>query len=75
MTECYTFDGCFWITITGLILGFLGMLVQYALRSKCSKCQICGCLSIERDTENEIEEEIVQLERNINPFPDRKEII
>jgi hypothetical protein len=53
-----TFDGVFFITITTLITGFLGIAIKYCLKSKCEKCDICwGLLTIIRrvDIESQIE--------------------
>ena len=38
------------------------MTIRYALKSKCSHTNICyGCIVIERNTEGEIEEEMLEL--------------
>ena len=63
------FGGSFWITIAGIVFGFLGLGIRFALKSKCKKCGICcGLFTIERNIEAEIEEEKLELELGINPY-------
>jgi hypothetical protein len=65
-----TFNSTFWITMTGLILSFLGGTGIYFLKSKCVKCNLCyGCISIERDANIELEEEKMELENGVNYNP------
>ena len=42
----------FWITLTGLVIGFLGLSVRMCLKSKCDQVEFC-CLKIHRDTDAE----------------------
>ena len=35
------FGGAFWITITGIILGFLGTMTAFCLKSKCKESKVC----------------------------------
>ena len=63
------FGGAFWITITGVILGFLGTMTAFCLKSKCKECRVCwGAINIVRDIEGEIKEETLLLDKGINPF-------
>lgn len=63
------FGGAFWITITGIILGFLGTMTAFCLKSKCKNCNLCwGAINIVRDIENEVKEEQMLLDNGINPF-------
>ena len=41
MSEIYS-EG-FWITLTGLIIGFLGLTIRACLKSKCDEVACCGC--------------------------------
>lgn len=53
-----TYDGTFFITLTTIIIGFLGLSVRYCLKSKCSKFKCCfGLIDIDRtvELENDIE--------------------
>jgi len=34
------FGGAFWITITGIILGFLGTMTAFCLKFKCKECNV-----------------------------------
>ena len=61
------FNATFWITITGLIITFLGSISVYCLKSKCKNCQICfGLIKIERDVISELKEEEMELNKGIN---------
>ena len=58
-----TFDTGFWITISGIVVTFLGSIMIYSLKSKCAKCNLCcGLIKIERDIQNEIAEEKMEIE-------------
>ena len=56
-----TFDGTFWLTISGLAFGFFGLVIRNCYKSKCSSIEI-GCIKIIRDVEEEekIDELVVQ---------------
>ena len=59
-----TYDGTFFITLTTIIIGFLGLSVRYCLKSKCSKFKCCfGLIDIDRtvELENDIENNIDEL--------------
>ena len=63
------FDGTFWLSLSGILVGFVSGALIYCIKSKCSKCVICyGLINIERDTDAEIKEEQFEIEHNINPF-------
>jgi NAD(P)H-hydrate repair Nnr-like enzyme with NAD(P)H-hydrate dehydratase domain len=66
MPEIYS-EG-FWITLAGLIIGFLGLTIRACLKSKCDEVACCGC-RIHRavEVEERIEENNTQL--NIRPSP------
>ena len=49
-----TFDDTFFISITGILVGVLGLSIRFCYRSKCYRIE-CGCLRIYRDTEDEKE--------------------
>jgi hypothetical protein len=60
-------DGVFFITITTLIIGFLGLSVRLCLKSKCGKVNCCfGFLQVERNVDLETNEEIRELELRDN---------
>ena len=67
------FGGSFWITVVGLILSFFGGVGVYCLKSKCKTCTLCwGMVVIERDVDAENEQEQMELENGVNPFPQQK---
>jgi len=70
-----TFNATFWITITGLVLSFLGGTGIYFLKSKCVRCRLCyGLIEVERDADAENDEEKMEIEagQNYNPNADNK---
>ena len=63
------FNGTFWLSISAMILTFVGTLTAYCLKSKCKNCNICfGLVHIERDINAEVEEEKLQIELGIDPY-------
>lgn len=49
-----TFDDTFFISITGILIGVLGLSIRFCYRSKCYRIE-CGCIKIYRDTDDEKE--------------------
>lgn len=47
-----TFDATFFITLSGIIAGILGVLVNGCLKSRCKDVKLCGMECV-RDTEAE----------------------
>ena len=47
------FDGVFWLSMSGIIVGFLGLALKMCLKSKCSDVDCCHLLKIHRDVELE----------------------
>jgi hypothetical protein len=50
-------DGFFFLSLTTLICGGLGLLIRFAYKSKCKSVKIC-CLKIDRDIETELKEDL-----------------
>jgi hypothetical protein len=49
-----TFNGYFFLTLSALVFGFLGVIVKTCYQSKCKQCKFCyGLINIERDVEGE----------------------
>jgi hypothetical protein len=49
-----TFNGYFFLTLTGIIVGFATILVKNCYQSKCRNCNLCyGLINIQRDVEGE----------------------
>ena len=66
------FGSTFWLTMSGLIITFLGILIKYCLKSKCKECSICyGFIKIVRDVDAENKEEEMELDHGINPFQEK----
>ena len=63
------FNGTFWITMSGIIIGFLGLTLKHCLKSKCKTCSLCfGLVKIDRDIQAELEEEKLEIDAGINPL-------
>ena len=60
MSDWFTvYDGVFFMGISTLLFGCLSLVIKTAYKSKCKNCSICfGLISIERDTEGEIKEDM-----------------
>ena len=50
-------DGFFFLSLTTLVCGGIGLLIRTAYKSKCSSAEIC-CIKITRDIENEVKEDL-----------------
>jgi hypothetical protein len=49
-----TFDSFFWITITTLLTGSIGLSLKFCLKSKCDNVNLCwGMIKVHRNTELE----------------------
>jgi hypothetical protein len=57
MGDFGTFDSVFFVTIGGMVFGFLGLSVRYCFRSKCTSVKCCG-IEVIRDaiTEEKMDE-------------------
>ena len=53
----------FWVGVYTSLIGFVLALTGFAYKSKCSKIDFC-CIKIERNTEGEIKEDILEIERH-----------
>lgn len=56
------------VSVSGMLFASLGLIVRYAYKSKCVRVKIC-CFSFERDTREEVREDIEAMRRGINPVP------
>jgi len=62
------FNGTFWLTITGVITAFFSGVLVYAIKSKCTNCEVCyEALAIQRDFQVEFQGEKLELEKGMNP--------
>ena len=61
------YDGVFFISISTIIVGFLGLSVRYCLKSKCERFSCCfGLFEIQRRVDLEVQEELAQIEMGIS---------
>ena len=69
-----SFDGTFWLSLSGIIIGFASGALIYCIKSKCSKCSLCfGLINIERDVKLETDEQQFEIEHGVNPFKNGEE--
>ena len=55
----------FWVAFVGTIIGFLGLSLKMALKSKCDSIE-CLCLKIHRNIEAELDEEKYEIEHQVS---------
>lgn len=44
----------FWISLSTLFCGGVGLLIKIVYKIKCTEVKCCGCLEIKRDVEEEV---------------------
>jgi len=60
------YDGVFFITISTLLFGCIGLSIKYCLRSKCDNINLCfGLITVHRNVELEVQEEMKEMELGI----------
>ena len=60
------FDGVFWVTISGAIIGFLGLAIKQCFKSKCSNVNLCfGLINVQRDVIPEEKENEFNIEHGV----------
>lgn len=63
MTWYETFDSVFWITLTTILTGSVGLALKYCLKSKCRNLSCCwGLVHVDRDVDIEAQEEMKEME-------------
>ncbi len=68
MMDSKEFNGTFWLSCLGIITAFISGALVYAIKSKCTECNLCcNVIKIKRDVRVEIEEEKFEIEYGINP--------
>ena len=61
-----TYDGVFFITISTLLFGCIGLSIKYLLKSKCDNVNLCyGLIKVHRNVKVEEELEMKKLELGI----------
>ena len=69
-----TYDAVFFITISTLLFGCFGLVIKYCLRSKCVNINLCfGLITVHRNVELEVQEEMKKLELGIKDDDESKE--
>ena len=69
-----TFDAVFFLTIGSLVFGCFGLVIRYALKSKCDNVNLCfGLITIHRNVELEAEEEMKEMELKGNNKNDKSD--
>ncbi len=68
------FNSVFFITITTIVSGSIGLALRYCLKSKCQNFSCCwGFMSIERNVDIEAQEEMRALELGVRTSPKRSQ--
>jgi len=62
-----TFDDTFWLTLSGILVGVIGLGIRSCYKSKCAVIEM-GCIKVTRniDDEKEIDEMEMQYRGNNN---------
>ena len=61
-----TYDAVFFISIGSMVIGFMGLLIKYCLKSKCEHFSLCfGVLTIDRIVDLEVQEEMSRIEHGL----------
>ena len=69
-----TFDGTFWITMSGICVGFFGLVLRLCYKSKCTQIECC-CIKIVRDTANEEKLDELNLERHADSKDEKENTV
>ena len=48
-----TFNGYFWLSLAGILIGGLHLCLRYSERSKCKSCNICHCIKVNKDNDDD----------------------
>ena len=68
------YDGVFFITISTLLFGCIGLSIKYLLKSKCDNVNLCyGLIKVHRNVKVEEELELKKLELGIKDDDETKE--
>ena len=68
------YDGVFFITISTLLFGCIGLSIKYLLKSKCDNVNLCfGLIKVHRNVKVEEELEMRKLELGIKDDDETKE--
>ena len=50
-----TFNAYFFLSLAGILTGLIHLCLRYSERSRCTKCDLCNCLKVERNPDENIE--------------------
>ena len=68
------YDGVFFITISTLLFGCIGLSIKYLLKSKCDNVNLCyGLIKVHRNVKVEEELELKKLELGIKDDDETKD--
>ena len=56
----------FWISLSTLFCGGIGLLIKSIYKIKCTEIKCCGCVDITRDVEGETRIDLEQQQHNNN---------
>ena len=61
-----TYDAVFFISIGTMVVGLIGLIIKYCLKSKCEHFSLCfGLITVDRRVDLETQEEIHKIDHNI----------
>lgn len=63
-----TYDAVFFVSVGTLVIGFLGLVIKYCLKSKCENVKLCfGFIEIHRRVDLETEVEMHEIDASTDP--------
>ena len=66
MSWIETYDAVFFISIGSMVIGLIGLIIKYCLKSKCEHFSLCyGIIKIDRRVDIEAQEEMARIERGL----------
>ena len=66
MSWIETYDAVFFISIGSMVIGLIGLIIKYCLKSKCEHFSICyGIIKIDRRVDIEAQEEMARIEHGL----------
>lgn len=65
-----TYDAVFFVSVGTLVIGFLGLVIKYCLKSKCENVRLCfGMIEIHRRVDLETEVELHEIDASAIDSP------
>ena len=57
------FNGYFWLSLTGILIGGLHLCLRYCERSRCKSCNLCNCIKFDKENDEPQQNQLNVLNR------------